>query len=130
MKTSLLIIFILTIIWVVNPLVTSAQDPDKSSENYILSDKQAKSQTKAMVMLLNLNEPVRIDVYKINLKYQLLTNSLRLGTTPIAEKIEMHANIDEQKNAELKSTLTAEQYHKYILLLENAKTQLNTRVKR
>jgi hypothetical protein len=40
----------------------------------------------------------------------------------------MHASINEQKNAELKSTLTEEQYTKYIQGLEKAKAQLYERI--
>ena len=125
MKTSLLIIFAAIIFWAVNPLITSAQEPDKSSENYILSDKQAKSQTKAMVQFLDLKEPATNTVYNINLKYQLLINSLRMSATQVTTKKEMHVQYAEQKNTELKSILSTEQYNKYISLLGDARTQLN-----
>jgi hypothetical protein len=130
MKNSILIVLAATIIMAVNPLITSAQAKDKTSDNYIYSDKQAQSQTKGMALLLNLKEPLTTAVYKINLKYQLLTDSLRLSTTQTSAKKEMHAQITGQKNAELKSTLSTEQYNKYMLILENARTQLNTRVHR
>ena len=130
MKNSILIILAATIIWVVNPLITSAQEPDKSSENYILSDKQAKNQTNGMVVLLNLEETTTTTVYNINLKYQLLINSLRMSTKEIATKKEMHVRLAEQKNAELKSALSTDQYNKYISKLSGAKTQLHDRMGR
>jgi len=130
MKKTLLILLSSTIMMVCNPFTVSSQVVDEKSETYILSNKQAQSQTKAMAMLLDLKEPAIEAVNKINLKYQLMTNSLRAGTTPMEERKEMHGYITEQKNAELKATLTEEQYNKYIQGFEKAKAQLYERIEK
>jgi len=128
MKKFLLILLSSTIMMVFNLYTASSQVVDEKSETYLLSNKQAQGQTKAMAMLLDLKEPAIEAVSKINLKYQLMTNSLRAGTTPTEERKEMHGNITEQKNAELKGALTEEQYNKYIQGLEKAKAQLYERL--
>jgi len=128
MKKFPLILLSTTIMMVFNLFTVSSQVVDEKSETYILSSRQAQSQTKAMAMLLNLNENATASVDKINLKYQLMTNSLRAGTATTEERKLLHASITEQKNAELKSTLTEEQYNKYIQGLEKAKAQLYERI--
>jgi predicted nucleic acid-binding protein len=128
MKKILSILLFATIFMVTLPFSALSQAIDESSANYILSNKQAQSQTKAMVMLLNLKAPVIDSVNAINLKYQLLVNDLRAGTAPTEERKDMHAWINEQKNAKLRNTLTEEQYSKYIQSLERAKVQLNDRL--
>lgn len=130
MKKFLFILFSTTIMMVFSLFTVSSQVVDEKSETYILSSRQAQSQTKAMAMLLNLNEDATTSVDKINLKYQLMTNSLRASTATAEERKVMHASINEQKNAELKSTLSEEQYTKYIHGLEKAKAQLYERIDR
>ena len=128
MKKLSLILLSATIMMLIKPFKVSSQVVDEKSETYILSNKQAQSQTKAMAMLLVLNEKETASVDKINLKYQLMTNSLRESTASAEERKVSHASITEQKNAELKSTLSEEQYNKYIQGLEKAKAQLYERI--
>jgi hypothetical protein len=110
-----------------NFIIISAQETVKP--DYIKSGIKAQSQTKGMTMLLKLKEPVSVAVYKINLKYQLQTDSLRATSTESIYKKQMHRMITQNKNRELKNVLTLEQYNTYIQCLENARNKLNSRLK-
>jgi hypothetical protein len=124
------ILYLLTamIIMVWFPDIATAQVAEEKTEIYIMSDKQAQGQTKAMVRMLDLKGPAIKSVNDINLKYQVKTNTLRADTTSTVEKKEMHGYITEEKNAELRSVLSGEQYNKYIQSLEKARVQLYERL--
>ena len=114
MKNILLPVLMFSIAMIVNTEITSAQSPVVIRSNGFTAEKQAKGQTSWLTRKLNLNKELEETVYKINLKYLLQTDSLRMVRTETINKRDLHLTITQNKNAELQSVLSSEQYAKYL----------------
>lgn len=107
----LVLIFLITIIN--NPVILAQKITNIRASSYS-AESQAEGQTRWLAKKLNFDKTVTERVYKINLKYLLQTDSLRMTTSETENKISLHNNLIQKKNTDLKVVLTSEQYSKYI----------------
>lgn len=104
---------------ILSPVITTAQQKVSIRTSGYTAEKQAEGQTSWLTKKLRLDKTTSDVVYKINLKYLLQTDSLRMTTTETVNKNSLHGEILQKRNAELQSVLSSEQYSKYISVFGN-----------
>jgi Spy/CpxP family protein refolding chaperone len=77
-------------------------------------EERAELQTRAMQEELDLNAQQRTDVYAINLKYAKQAQPLIEQSGRKQRKKQQTRKLRRQKNAQLKTVLTPEQYERYV----------------
>jgi hypothetical protein len=77
-------------------------------------EERAEFQTRAMQAELDLNAQQHTDVYAINLKYAQQAQPLIEQSSRKQRKKQKMRRLHRQKNAELKTVLTPEQYERYV----------------
>jgi len=122
MKT-LKFIGIFAFILIANQL--KAQDFENQTKS---SEERAANQTKAIAKFCNLTTDQQLKVEKILLNTNNQLKELKMKKpTQRAEKLKEIQAIKESQNSEIKQILSAEQYQKYMELLEKQKEKLRER---
>jgi hypothetical protein len=120
-KEIFLFTLVLFLVMIMNPVIISAQQTILIRSSGFTVEKQARSQASWLTLKLNLDKDHVESVYKINLKYLLQSDSLRMTSTETVNKKNLHLEITQKRNSELQSVLTKEQYTKYLSLFANVK---------
>jgi hypothetical protein len=113
--------WLLFLLLVLNSKIGISQQPVSIHKVGYSVEKQADEQTRWMSKELDMNSTVAKEVYQINMKYLLLSDSLRMTTKETLNKKSLHLEITQKKNIELQMVLTSGQYSKYQSILANAK---------
>lgn len=91
----------------------------------IRAERSAEGQTKVMVYQLELSKNLYNDIYLINLKYQLKTDSIRISVPDADSRKIIYSTINAEKDNDLRRVLSDIQYMKYQKIVEekSAKAQ-------
>ena len=120
MKKLFYIIFTVIIILNFNSNIIKAQETENPSAQKYPVEVQAHGITRWMTNYLNLDKAQSIEFNAIYLKYLKQTDTVRVTTNATIDKKESLLQISNNKQTELQTILTPEQYTKYSALYENA----------
>lgn len=123
MKKSyfLLLIFLLTMF--IHRVDIFGQVEQNILQKGTTPERAAEGRTKWMSRGLSLHEFTSREVYRINLKYLLKIDSLRLTCTDSAGKNEKYLFLSQRRDNELKNILASDIYDKYLLMIEAIKAK-------
>jgi len=136
MKRNMILMVLCTVMmsWLVTS-TAKAQDNTKQQEVAELiknstPEQRAKLQTKMMTTKLVLDTVTSQKVYAINLKANQKLDPILKGdaSTGRFAKLRQMKSIDDDKDKELKSTLTADQYKQYEAMKEEMKEKMKEKM--
>jgi hypothetical protein len=118
-----LLVFLVFVALIINSKVISAQEKVSIRQSGYTAEKQAGGQTTWLTHALNLDKELSEKVYKINMKYLLTVDSVRMSNTGKVDKRDIYLSITKRMNAEMQSVLSPEQYSIYLSFSGNAKVK-------
>ncbi len=122
-RTNLLYIFsVSAILWfVVGTNEITAQETRIMPKQRTSPERAAEGQTRWMMNSLKLDRELYDIIYRINLKYQTIADSIHLTNALITTKQEAYINCTWSRNKELKKVLPADAFDKFISITEAVK---------
>lgn len=108
---------------------TSPQDARKNNPNKKTPEERAKMMTDRMKEKLVLTDAQYTPVYNIHLKYAKKNEELKQSTEDKKAKGQKFQALQTEKDKELKTVLTDEQYKKYQALKQEKKDEMKEKAK-
>lgn len=122
MKRNLLNIFLMMLfLWCIGSNAVKSQETRNLTRQRTTSERAAEGQTKWMINYLQLDKSLYDIIYKINLKYQTISDSIHFTNTIISAKQETYLQCAESRNEELKKVLPADAFDRFMSITKTVK---------
>jgi len=121
-KSSFLyILFVSGFLWLAGTNTTNGQEAKILPKQRTTPERAAEGQTKWMINSLHLDQKLFEDIYRINLKYQIISDSVHVTDAFITAKQEAYVQCTQSRNEELKKVIPPDAFDKLMSLIEAEK---------